>query len=81
MIMYTVYQDGKPADTSGYPELDESWSPDLNIHSSRKDAVRYALKYAYPLNKESLDELMENEGYPHIDVGVPVDMSMGESLL
>ena len=75
---YKVYQNGKTADTDGYPELHKTWSPGLNTHLSIEEAIRYANAYAYPFDTQTLDVMMKNKSYIPMEVNIPVDMSMGE---
>jgi len=68
--MFKVYQDGRPADTSGFHELDSSWSPEMNIHDNFDDAVSYAHQYAYPFS--------EAVTYQPMELNVPLDMGLAK---
>lgn len=70
--MYQVFQDGIPADSTGYPNIRGAcWT--TSIFDDYQKAVEYAHLWAYPISQDDLD------GMPlrHMPLGVPVDMSMG----
>lgn len=71
-MKYRVYQDGKPADNDGYDLM--CWPSSDNSHSSIYEATLYALKWAYPFEHQDAVSAANNF---KMEVGVPIDMSMG----
>jgi hypothetical protein len=84
--MYQVFQDGKQADSFGYPGLSASWSN--SVFNTLPEAVTYAILWAYPYSLSDVDKDMLDfyitefeENYFEVDMGMsefPVIMSIKE---
>jgi len=69
--MFVVFQDGKRADISGYPEVHYSWGVENNTHSTFERAVEYAHNWAYPGIEHSLPHNQHK-----MELNIPIDMGM-----
>lgn len=74
--MYQVYQDGKPADSTGYPEI-KSW-PNSKFDTFVQ-AVTYAIRWAYPYKLSDITaQMIEEVSFQFENNNFEVDMGMTE---
>ena len=67
--MFQVFQNGKPADCFGYPEMHKSWNK--SKFETKHEAEVYAIHWAYPFSEEEC----RNNAFS-MEIGKDYDFSM-----
>jgi len=67
--LFQVFQNGKPADCFGYPEMDKSWNN--STFQTKREAEIYAFHWAYPYSNEECEK-----NAPEMEIGKEYEYSM-----